>query len=83
MAGMLPGVEAARIRRIHQNNLNNGGSARRSSFSLYATNYQEFHVTSSPSSKVLIITLKLKLKLIFYVFWQIIELDLLMILGNR
>ncbi|KAL8497751.1 hypothetical protein ACS0TY_021183 [Phlomoides rotata] len=52
MAGVLPGVEAARIRRFHQSNLNNGGGfTRRSSFCLYATNYNDFHITS-PSSKI-------------------------------
>ncbi|KAI3446820.1 hypothetical protein Pfo_003485 [Paulownia fortunei] len=51
MAGMLPGVEAARRRRFHQsNNLNNGGgSTRRSSFCLYANNYHEFHINSASS----------------------------------
>lgn len=51
MAGVLPGVEAARRRRFHQSNARDGGAAdsRRSSFCLYATNNQEFHFSSHSS----------------------------------
>ncbi|KAK6131861.1 hypothetical protein DH2020_034384 [Rehmannia glutinosa] len=55
MAGMLPGVEAARRRRFHQksnNNINYYGSeitqTRRSSFSLYASTH-DFHLCSTSS----------------------------------
>ncbi|KAH6794355.1 hypothetical protein C2S52_004832 [Perilla frutescens var. hirtella] len=51
MAGVLPGVEAARRRRFHQSNSKDGGAtvSRRSSFSLYAINNQEFHFSSHSS----------------------------------
>ncbi|KAK9947429.1 hypothetical protein M0R45_003055 [Rubus argutus] len=51
MAGMLPGVECARRRRVHQSGespgvANTNGCTRRSSFCLYASNH-ETHQTSS------------------------------------
>ncbi|KAK4431812.1 hypothetical protein Salat_0943300 [Sesamum alatum] len=52
MAGMLPGVEAARRRRFHHSNPIDGGAAstRRSSFCLYATNYShQLHLSPSSS----------------------------------
>ncbi|KAL7093390.1 hypothetical protein ACP275_11G038300 [Erythranthe tilingii] len=55
MAGMLPGVEAARRRRFHRSCLDNSagdggsGSTRRSSFCLYVSNCNEL-IVGSPSS---------------------------------
>ncbi|KAL1550717.1 hypothetical protein AAHA92_18647 [Salvia divinorum] len=46
MAGMLPGVEAARRRRMH---INTGTTSRPSSFCLYATNHKEYHFRSENS----------------------------------
>ncbi|PRQ46222.1 putative transcription factor C2H2 family [Rosa chinensis] len=51
MAGMLPGVECARRRRVHQSSespslANTNGCTRRSSFCLYASNH-ETHQTST------------------------------------
>ncbi|KAA8535277.1 hypothetical protein F0562_030280 [Nyssa sinensis] len=55
MAGMLPGVECARRRRLHQSggwlhspNTSAHGSTRRSSFCLYTSNH-ESHLSSSSS----------------------------------
>ncbi|XP_021745431.1 uncharacterized protein LOC110738252 [Chenopodium quinoa] len=57
MAGMLPGVEAARRRRVHQSSsINNSNcsspSSRRLSFSLFSTNTSTFlgHTTRSRTS---------------------------------
>ncbi|PIN08648.1 hypothetical protein CDL12_18776 [Handroanthus impetiginosus] len=53
MAGMLPGVEAARRRRFHQTGLTNGGAAStRSSFSLYAANFYTSSVEKNPLRQV-------------------------------
>ncbi|KAL3824563.1 hypothetical protein ACJIZ3_020592 [Penstemon smallii] len=53
MAGMLPGVEAARRRRFHQSNMNYGSelssSTRRSSFCLYASGF-DYHLSSTSNS---------------------------------
>ena len=46
MAGMLPGVEAARRRRVH---VNTGTTCRPSSFSLYAANHKEYQFRSEKS----------------------------------
>ncbi|KAL0345512.1 UNVERIFIED_CONTAM: hypothetical protein Sradi_4382500 [Sesamum radiatum] len=52
MAGMLPGVEAARRRRFHHSNPIDGASTtRRSSFCLYETNYSH-QLNISPSSSM-------------------------------
>lgn len=52
MAGMLPGVEAARRRRVHVSSADGGGGAttsRRPSLCLYATNNHEFNLNSHAS----------------------------------
>ncbi|KAG6401131.1 hypothetical protein SASPL_137976 [Salvia splendens] len=48
MSGMLPGVEAARRRRVH---INTGTTSRPSSFSLYAANHKEYHFRSEKSAE--------------------------------
>ncbi|XP_042479477.1 probable E3 ubiquitin-protein ligase RHY1A [Macadamia integrifolia] len=60
MAGMLPGVECARRRRIHQGggwiesqSKVGNGRTRRSAFCLYASNGHESHLSSSSSSSSL------------------------------
>ncbi|KAL6012054.1 hypothetical protein ACLOJK_002529 [Asimina triloba] len=53
MAGMLPGVECARRRRIHQGSSNDPQSGtRRSSFCLYTTSH-ESHLNSNPNSMLM------------------------------
>ncbi|XP_059276486.1 uncharacterized protein LOC132030764 [Lycium ferocissimum] len=49
MAGMLPGVEHARRRRFHQRSGNNWLNS--SSFCLYTSNYDQFHLSSSSSKQ--------------------------------
>lgn len=53
MAGMLPGVEAARRRRTHMSSADGGATtsttSRRPSFCLYATKNQEFNFNSRTS----------------------------------
>ncbi|KAL1364236.1 hypothetical protein HN51_012398 [Arachis hypogaea] len=58
MAGILPGVECARRRRLHQSKgfldlpsstASSHNSTRRTSFGLYAANHEPLHSSSSPS----------------------------------
>lgn len=75
MAGMLPGVEAARRRGFHRSHTNTDGAtaSRRPSFCLYVTNNHEFHFSSHSSLVLPSKQLSLSLSLIFWIMrlWSI------------